>query len=102
MIGKYLRTIVLNVFYDKKEKINPVYVSRYNSNHEKHDIFLMISNGEKLWNYLAVKKLLALLRGITSKHQGDFYCLNCLHSFATEKKLELQKKECENKIFAMS
>ena len=35
----------------------------------------MISNGEKLWHYLAVKKLSALLRGITSKNNGDFYCL---------------------------
>ena len=52
----------------------------------------MISNGEKLWNYLAVRKLSTLLRRITSKHHDDFYCLNCLHSFATEKKLESHKK----------
>ena len=39
----------------------------------------------RLWHYLAVKRLSALLRGIT-KHHGNFYCLNCLHSFATEKK----------------
>ena len=58
----------------------------------------MIPNGEE-WHYLAVKKLSALLRGITSKHHSDFYCLNCLHSFATEKKLELHKKVCENKDF---
>ena len=45
----------------------------------------MISNEEK-WHYLAGKKLFALLRWITSKHHGDFYCLTCLHSFATEKK----------------
>ena len=44
------------------------------------------------------KKLSALLRGITSTHD-DFYCLNCLHSFATEKKLESHKKLCENKGF---
>ena len=41
----------------------------------------------------------SLLRGITSKHHGDFYCLNCLHSFATKKKLELHKKLCQNKDF---
>ena len=34
------------------------------------------------------KKNSALLRGITSKHHGDFYCLNCLHAFTTETKLE--------------
>ena len=59
----------------------------------------MISNGEKQWHYLAVKKLSALLTGITSKHHGDFYCLSCLHSFATEKKLKSHKKVCENKDF---
>ena len=58
----------------------------------------MISNGEK-FSLSYIKKLAALLRGITFKHHGDFYCLNCLHSFATEKKLELQKKVCENKDF---
>ena len=51
----------------------------------------------QLWHYLAVKKLSALIRVITSKHHGDFYCLNCLHSFATEKKLESHKKVCEKK-----
>ena len=28
-----------------------------------------------------------LLRGINSTHHGGLYCLNCLQSFATEKKL---------------
>ena len=59
-------------------------------------IILMIPNGEK-WHYLAVKKISALLRGITSKHYRDFYCLNCLHSFRTQNKLELHKKVRENK-----
>ena len=31
-----------------------------------------------------------------SKHHGDFYCLNCLHSFTTENKRESHKKVCEN------
>ena len=44
--------------------------------------------GQRLWCYLSVKILSALLRGKTSKHHGGFYHLNCLHSFATEKKLE--------------
>ena len=43
------------------------------------------------------KKLPALLKGIISKHYGDFYCLNCLHSFATRNKRESYKKVCENK-----
>ena len=71
--------------YAKKEKIYPAYVSKQNSNCERQVIIFMIPHGEE-WHYLAVKKLSALLRGITSKQHGDFYCLNCLHSFATEKK----------------
>ena len=55
----------------------------------------MISNGEN-WHYLAVKSLSRLLRGITSNHYGDYYCLNCFHSYRTEKKLNFQKKVCEN------
>ena len=56
----------------------------------------MIPNGE-ICHYVAVKKLSVLLRGITSKHQGDFYCLNCFRSFSTENKCESHKKVCENK-----
>ena len=38
-----------------------------------------------------------LLREITSKHHIDFYCLNCLYSFATKNKCEFYKKARENK-----
>ena len=87
--------------YAKKEKIYPAYVSKYNSNCEKQVILLMISSREIRvakserwqWHYLAVKKLSPLLRGITSKHHGEFYCLNYLYSFAKEKKV------CQNKDF---
>ena len=58
----------------------------------------MIPNGEG-WLYLAVKKLSALVKRITAKHHDDFHCLNCLHSFATEKKCRSHKKVCENKDF---
>ena len=59
----------------------------------------MNSNGKKLCKakfFPAVKKLLALLRGITSEHHGDFYCLNCFHSFAAENKLQSHKKSMWN------
>ena len=55
----------------------------------------MISDGEK-WHYLVVKNLSGLLRGITSNHKEDFYCLNCFHSYKTENKLESHKKIYEN------
>ena len=47
----------------------------------------MIPNKEKEgWHYLAVKKTTCIITGITSKHKGNFYCLNCLHSFRTQNK----------------
>ena len=45
------------------------------------------------------KKMSTLLRGITSKHHGDFYCLNCLRSFRTENKLKSHEKICKSKDF---
>ena len=80
----------------KKKKIYPAYVSKHNSNREKQVILLMIPTGEG-WHYLAVKKLLTLLRGITSERHSDFYCLNCFRSFPTENKSESYKNVCENK-----
>ena len=47
----------------------------------------MITHGEK-WHYLAVEKSSALFRGITSNNDGDFYCINCLHSYRTENRLK--------------
>ena len=63
---------------------------------KKKVILLLIPNGKR-WHYLVVKRLSALLRGITSKNHGDFYCLSCFDSFATESKSESHKKACENK-----
>ena len=41
-------------------------------------------------------KIKGLLRGITSTHKKDFYCLNCFRSYRTRNKLEVHKKICEN------
>ena len=47
------------------------------------------------------KKLSPSLRQITSEHHGhgDFYCLNCFHSFTTKKKPDSHKKLYQNKDF---
>ena len=57
----------------------PAYISKHNLNHEKHSFRRMT---------LSCSKLSVLLRRIPSKHNGDVYCLNCLHSFRTKSKLE--------------
>ena len=36
-----------------------------------------------------MKNLPGLLKGITSNHDGDFYCFNCFHSYCTKNKLEI-------------
>ena len=51
----------------------PAYTWKISLNCEKQIISLMIPSEEKEgWYYLAVKKLSALLRGITSKKQWQF------------------------------
>ena len=44
----------------------------------------------------------ALLRGITSNHKGDLYCLNCLHSYRTENKLKKHHNVCKNHDYCYS
>ena len=77
------------------EEIRHAYKSKHNLKCGNQVILLMIANGKK-WHYLAVKKWSALFRGITSKHEGDFYCLNCLLSFRTKNKIKKQKSVCES------
>ena len=64
----------------------------------------MITNGEK-WHYIAlkserfnrpIKSLPKLFSGIIANHNGDFYCLNCLHSFRTDNALKKHERLCEN------
>ena len=68
------KTIAVNNLYAETQKIYLDYVSKNNSNREKQVILLMISNREiceakfegwQQWVYHAVKKLSALIRGIT-------------------------------------
>ena len=55
----------------------------------------MITNDDKNWHDLTVKSLSRLLKGITSNHKGDFYCLNCFHSYTTDKNLKKHEKICK-------
>ena len=55
----------------------------------------MVTNGKK-WHYLAVRTLPALLRGITSSDNGDFYCLNCFIHIAHIINLKKHERACNN------
>ena len=59
----------------------------------------MITDGTSNWHYLAIKNISGLLRGITSNHNGDFCCLNCLHSYKTKSNLKKHEKICKNNDF---
>ena len=79
------KSIAVNILYvpHNTEKICHAYKSKYNLTRENQVILLMITDGEKR-HYLAVKRLSALLRGVTSNHNGDFYCLSCFRTYTTE------------------
>ena len=85
----------------KKFEKNNVTIA-FNAKKEKKYILLMFQNITQIVKNKLLscsKKLLALLRRVTSKHHGDFYYLNCLHSLRTKSKLELDKKVWKNKDF---
>ena len=87
------KTIALNmlfVLYNTKQ-IRAARISKYNNERDNQVILLMITDSEK-WHYVAVKSISGLLRGITSDHDGDFYCLNCFHQCTTKNRLEKHEK----------
>ena len=91
------KSIALNILYTSydTEEIRHAHKSKYNVKHKNQVNLLMIIVDEK-WHYLVVKELSVLLRRITSKHYGDFYCLNCFHSHSTKDKLKKHENVCEN------
>ena len=92
------KAIALNILfvpYNTKE-IRQAYISKHNDERDNQVNLLMITDGTSNWHYLAIKNISGLLRGITSNHNGDFYCLNCLHSYRTKSKHE---KICKNHDF---
>ena len=91
------KSIALNILFViyNTEKIRLAYKSKYNFKRENQVILSMITDGKK-WHYLVVKSLSASLRGITSNHFGDFYCLNCFHSYITKEKLKKHEKVCND------
>ena len=96
---------LLFFFVPHNEKTNLAYKSKYNHEREYQLVLLMITNGKK-WHYNALKSertvdgfncpIKSLSRGITSNHCGDFYCLNCLHSFKTDNALKRHERLCDN------
>ena len=89
---------ILYVSYNTKQ-IKQAHISKYNNERDNQVNLLMITDGTGNWHYLAVKSISGLLRGVTSNHNGDFYCLNCFHPYTTEKKLRKHERICNDQEF---
>ena len=65
------KSVALNVLYVHygEKAIRHVYKSKYNLKRKNQVILLMINDNEE-WHYLAVRSLSALLKGVTSNHNG--------------------------------
>ena len=94
-------TIALNILFVpyKTKQIRPAYISKYNHKRNDKVILLIITDSDNNWHYLAVKNISRLLRGITSNHNGDFYCLNCFYAYTTKKRFEKHERMCKDHDF---
>ena len=79
-----------------KAEIIPEYISKYKHKSKNQVVLLMITDDGEWWHYLAVRSLSALLKRISSSNNGDFYCLNCFHSYRTLNKLKKHDRVCNN------
>ena len=93
--NKEIAVNVLFVPHNKKE-IELAHTLKCNYKLKKQVILLMITDKNNRWHYLTVKTLTALFRGITSRNNEDFYCLNCFHSYRTLNKLKKHERVCNN------
>ena len=72
------------------EEIRQAYESKHELKRENQVIILMVTYGT---NWLSsIKKLSALFKRVKSNHIGDFYCLNCLHSYSAKDKIKKHEK----------
>ena len=80
-------------------EIKQTYISKYNNERDSQVNLLMITDGTTNWHYLTIKNIPGLLRGITSNHDGNFYCLNCFHAYTTKRKLGKHERVCKDHDF---
>ena len=91
-ISKYNNQVNLLMITTNKDDLGYIVVK---NNEELYDISVNITN----WHYVTVKNIFGLLRGITSNHNGDFYCLNSFHSYTAKEKLKKHERICNNHDF---
>ena len=79
------------------KSIRVAYRSEYNHKHKNQVNLLMITDGNKR-HYLAISNLSALLKGKSSNHNGDLYCLNCFNLYSTENRLKEHEEICNKHV----
>ena len=84
------------LYHKIKKEIKLAYTSKHNYKHKKQVILLIIPDKNNRCHYLVVKSFPALFRGITASNNGDFYCLNCFHSYLTLNKLKKHERVRNN------
>ena len=112
--NKYIALNILQIPYDEKN-IYHAYKSKHNNERKNQIVLVMITDGDGNWHYTALKsiqdengnlkptkRLSRLFKGITSNHKGDYYCLNCLHSFRTKTVLDNHEKLCNDNEYTYS
>ena len=91
--------IALNILYiEGEKKVRQTYISKHNSTREKHVDLLIVQDNRKT-HYTGIKRISALLRGITSNRHTDFYCRNCLNAFRTREAHQIHVEACKDHDF---
>ena len=82
------------ILYIKEIKIFPVIFQKLTLIAKNKQFFQWSQIMKKRTDNILQKNLSVLLKGVTSKHDDDFYYLNCLHSSRTDfKSHELKSHE---------
>ena len=109
---KISETVALNIVQVPHDEIKITHAckSEYNRKRKNQVVLLMTADDEKCHIALkseptddglnrSTKSLSKLFRGITANHNGDFFCLSCLHSSGTDNVLKKHERLCENDDF---
>ena len=80
------------------EEVRHAYKSVHNLECENQVILFMITVGEM--ELSRCKKIVCFFFKITSIHVGDFFCVNCFHSFSIKNKLKKHENVCRIMIIA--
>ena len=91
------QNIALNIFSVpfQRKTMQLQYKSKHNRTRENQVNLLMIIDREK-WYSITIKSISGLFIGITGNNNGDFYCLNCFHSYRTEDAFKKHDLVCNN------